>query len=142
MFVLNYMLLSVVVVSYGYASLLGSTSEDRYYQPGDITLGALLTLHHSNSDGECNDFSSQGLGQVEAMKFAIDTINRNPRLLQNLTLGYDIRDYCTSTLNAMKHTYDFVRKNELASQFQNATYICAIKNNTEQNLCRQPVKSG
>ena len=131
MFVNNCVLLSVVV-SYGFQTSSGTTSKDRYHLPGDITIGALITLHHTNDDGECSDFSSAGLGHVEAMKFAIDTINRNPHLLQNVTLGYDIRDYCTSTVKAMKHTYDFVRKNELASEFQNARFVGASKSNTEQ----------
>ena len=131
MFVNNCVLLSVVV-SYGFQTSSGTTSKDRYHVPGDITIGALITLHHTNDDGECGDFSPTGLGHVEAMKFAIDAINRNPQLLKNITLGYDIRDYCRSTVKAMKHTYDFVRINELASEFQNARFVGALKNNTEQ----------
>ncbi|XP_022790358.1 metabotropic glutamate receptor 3-like [Stylophora pistillata] len=129
----NNCVLLAVVVSCGFLTSSGSTNKDRYHQLGDITLGALITLHHTNDDGECGDFSPTGLGHVEAMKFAIDTINRNPQLLQNLTLGYDIRDYCRSTVKAMKHTYDFVRKNELASEFQNGSKVVStIKDNSVQ----------
>ena len=68
-----------------------AAGEDSYHQTGDITLGGLVKLHYTTDDGGCGDFSPVGLGHVEAMKFAIDKINRNPNLLPNKTLGYDIQ---------------------------------------------------
>ena len=101
--------------------------KNRYHQPGDITLGGLFTLHFRTEDGKCGEFIPVGLTFVEAMIFAIEKINRNPKLLPNLTLGYDIRDYCASPTMAMEHTYDFVRRNEIVAESQNGSSNCAEK---------------
>ena len=97
------------------------TGEDRYHKPGDITLGGLFLLHYTTEDGKCGEFFPIGLGHVEAMIFAIEKINSDPNLLPNVTLGYDIRDYCESAAKAMEHTYDFVKRNELMEEGQNAS---------------------
>ena len=101
---------------------------DRYHQPGDITLGGLFLLHYTTEDGKCGEFFPIGLGHAEAMIFAIEKINSNPNLLPNVTLGYDIRDYCESASKAMEHTYDFVRRNEL-----NASCTCMNGKDRKQN---------
>lgn len=110
-----------------------TTGTDRYHQPGDITLGGLFLLHYTTEDGKCGDFFPIGLGHVEAMIFAIEKINSNPNLLPNVTLGYDIRDYCESAAKAMEHTYDFVRRNELMEEIQNASCTCVKGKEGKQN---------
>ena len=97
------------------------TGSDRYHQPGDITLGGLFLLHYTTEDGKCGNFFPVGLGHVEAMIFAIEKVNSNPNLLPNITLGYDIRDYCESAAKAMEHTYDFVRRNDMVKELHNAS---------------------
>lgn len=107
---------------------------DRSHQPGDITIGGLFLLHYSTENGNCGEFFPIGLGHVAAMIFALDKINKDPKLLPNVTLGYDIRDYCESTAKAMKHTYDFVRRNDFA--FNSNKESCSRVN--ESNLT--PIK--
>ena len=119
------LLLLCVTISF----CVGVSREDRYHQPGDITLGGLFMLHYTTEDGKCGEFFPIGLGHVEAMIFAVDKINKNPDLLPNITLGYDIRDYCESAPKSMEHTYDFVRRNEIAAEFQTASCPCADKEN-------------
>ena len=105
------------------ASFAGVTGRNvnRSFQDGDVTLGGLFLLHYSTEDGKCGEFFPIGLGHVEAMIFAVDKINENPTLLPNVTLGYDIRDYCESAAKAMEHTYDFVRRNDLAFKSNNCS---------------------
>ena len=74
----------------------------RFYQPGNVTLGVILPLHVKNSEDNCGEFYSFGLGYIEAITFAIERINNNPNLLPNVTLGFDIRDYCDTPILAMK----------------------------------------
>ena len=105
--------------------VFGASEQSRSYQPGDITLGGLFLLHYSTEDGRCGELYPTGLGHVEAMIFAIDNINKDPKLLPNLTLGYDIRDYCESTAKAMRHAYDFVRQNDVALNSKNNTCTSA-----------------
>lgn len=122
-----------VPLSYCALFFSGVTGTDRYYQPGDVTLGGLFLLHYTTEDGKCGDFFPIGLGHVEAMIFAIDKINRNPNMLPNITLGYDIRDYCESAAKAMEHTYDFVRRNDVVKELHNASSACVKEKARTQN---------
>ena len=72
-------------------------------------LGGLFSIHFAGNGDHCGDLFTMGLGHAEAMIFAIESVNENPNLLPNVTLGYDIRDYCERNALAMQITYDFVR---------------------------------
>ena len=109
----------------------GGTGTKRSYQLGDVTLGGLFLLHYTTDDGKCGEFYPVGLGHVEAMIFAVNKINENPNLLPNITLGYNIRDYYESTAKAMKHTYDFVRRNDIALKSKSDS--CSCENETESS---------
>ena len=128
----------VTTVSLYVLSLSEVTGNDRYHQPGDITLGGLFLLHYTTEDGQCGEFFPIGLGHVEAMIFAIDEINKNPNLLPNITLGYDIRDYCESAAKAMEHTYDFVRRNDIVVESNNSSCSPTGEKNKRQRK-RKPI---
>ena len=78
---------------------------------GDVILGGLFNVHQflENSKGQCGELDTKGLGRTMAMIFAIETINNNPNLLPNVTLGYDIRDYCENTTKAMEITFGLMQ---------------------------------
>ena len=82
--------------------------EIRAYKDGDVMLGGLFNVHRTGNDHDCGELNPRGLGSVEAMIFAIESVNKNPNLLPNVTIGYDIRDYCGSMSVAMKIAFDFV----------------------------------
>ena len=90
------------------------------YKEGDVVLGALLTVRHKNSDDSCGVLKPQGLAYVEAMLYAIDSINSDENLLPNITLGYDIVDSCDSPALANQVAYEFVTRNQ-ATQVKYAT---------------------
>ena len=66
-------------------------------------LGGLISLHMGG------EFSSKEFGLAEAVIFAIDMVNKNSSLLANVSLGYDIWNYCDSRELAMQEAYDFKR---------------------------------
>lgn len=90
----------------------------RFYQTGNVTLGVILPLHVKNAEDKCGEFYAFGLGYVEAITFAIERINNDYNLLPNVTLGFDIRDYCDTPVLAMKTANDFVKSNYLNELFR------------------------
>ncbi|KAJ7388598.1 hypothetical protein OS493_036826 [Desmophyllum pertusum] len=98
---------------------------------GDVTLGGLFFLHYKGiNNEECGDFNAPGLGHAQAMIYAIEKVNNDSYLLPNVTLGYNIHDYCESASLAIKSTYQFVKdtdshfacaQDSLLSQAENKT---------------------
>ena len=59
------------------------------YKDGNIMLGGLFDLHESvGVNGSCGDLLAANLCSIEAMIFAIESINQNHSLLPNVTLTY------------------------------------------------------
>ncbi|XP_078364650.1 extracellular calcium-sensing receptor-like [Oculina patagonica] len=81
----------------------------RAYKDGDVLLGGLFDLHFAGDTEHCGDLFTMGLGHAESMIFAIESVNKDPSILPNVTIGYEIRDYCERTALAMQITYDLVR---------------------------------
>ena len=88
--------------------LTSSNDGYRNYKDGDVIVGGLLNIHYSGTNDQCTELSTTGLGYAEATIFAIEKINKNSSILPNVTIGYDLRDYCFSNARAMKIAYDFM----------------------------------
>lgn len=86
------------------------SNNTRHFKDGDIIIGALLTIHVQvpQNGAICEKFDIQGFGFTQVLAYAIDKINKDINLLPNITLGYDIRDYCNYPLLAVQAAYDFV----------------------------------
>jgi len=86
---------------------------NRIFKPGDVTLGGLFDVHIKGPNDTCSsELFTMGLGHVEAMLFAIERINDDSSILPNVTIGYDIRDYCENAGMAMTMAYDMVRSTD------------------------------
>ena len=88
--------------------LTSSNDGYRINKDGDVIVGGLLNIHYSGTDDQCTELLTKGLGYAEATIFAIEKINKNSTILPNVTIGYDLRDYCWSKARAMKIAYDFM----------------------------------
>ena len=64
----------------------------------DFVIGGLFPIHTAiHGGGGCGEVMlERGVERMEAMLYAIDVINADESLLRGFTLGYDIRDTCTS----------------------------------------------
>lgn len=112
---------------------------ERAFKSGDIILGALNVLHTKDSKDDCAEFFPVGVGHTEAMMFGIEQINNDPSILPNVTLGYDIRDYCETISIAVEQTYEFVRDRDLDRLCENKSSYSSIANET--SCCNDLAKS-
>lgn len=79
---------------------------------GDFIVGGLFPVNFlaTTGHGPCGDLNTKGLGRALSMIFAIQKLNSNSSILENVTLGYDIRAYCESATEATHLTYDLVKE--------------------------------
>ena len=85
----------------------------------DFYLGGLMRIHFHETEAQCgNKFPDRGLEEVETMLFAIDSINNDPHLLPNITLGYDIRDYCGTENVAIDEVLDWALSSRVVTSSQ------------------------
>ncbi|PFX33276.1 Metabotropic glutamate receptor 7 [Stylophora pistillata] len=110
-------------------------NQNRIFKPADVTLGGLFDVHFNGPNDNCGGLFAMGLGHVEAMLFAIERINNDSNILPNVTIGYDIRDYCENAGIAMRMAYDLVQNTDAFSR--------ADKNRTldEHSSPPQPVNA-
>ena len=113
----------------------------RFYQKGNVTLGVLQKLHIKNAEDQCGEMYTFGLGSIEAITFAIEKINNDPNLLPNVTLGFDIRDYCDSPVLAMKMATNFVKTNYLNELIEEQKDKAAELKSLKMNLT-SPISAG
>ena len=98
------------------------------YREGDIMLGGLFNVHQpaDQPGSQCGEINLRGLGQMQAMIFAIERINNDTSLLSNISLGYDIRDYCGNLSKAAGLVYKLFTVDSCVNLSQNATRKKAI----------------
>ena len=102
-----------------------------YSSRGDVILGGLFDVHFKGPEKNCGELFTMGLGHVEAMLFAIESINNDSSLLANVTIGYDIRDCCENSARAMTMAYDLVKKAD--------PFCLSGKNRAVDNRSSEPV---
>ena len=79
----------------------------------DFVLGGLFPIHAEDPNfggGRCGTIRTDQ--EIEAMLFALDSINADNKLLPNLTVGYDIRDTCYSTNIGLDEAIDLIIASE------------------------------
>ena len=91
------------------------------YRQGDVILGGLFSIRHlqETSEDKCGDITKE-VAHAQAMIFAIEKINNDSNLLPNISLGYDIRDYCESNTKATQITYELFK--DTCKCYRNTTH--------------------
>ncbi|KAI7789922.1 taste receptor [Triplophysa rosa] len=95
-------------------------SSSEFSLDGDYLLGGLFPVHEiqhatpllSPEANECfrHTLSKSGYLMFQVMRFAVEEINNSTTLLPNVSLGYDIFDYCSDTKN-FQSVFSFISQN-------------------------------
>ena len=98
------------------------------YKEGDIMLGGLFSVLKppDNPGSRCGELHLRELGRMQAMIFAIERINNDTSLLSNISLGYDVRDYCGNLSKAARLVYKLLTFDTYVNLSQNASRKKAI----------------
>lgn len=85
----------------------------QYIQEGDLNLGGIFPISSYSTTMPCGSkLRSLGIVQfVEAMVYAIETINNNTSILPGIKLGYAILDSCLKDTTALAQALHFVPRN-------------------------------
>lgn len=77
-----------------------------------LLLGGLFPIHQAeDAQPPCGSLQPFYVQTVEAMAFAIQTINEDPTLLPSVTLAFDIRDTCQTVNYALQQSVDYIQFN-------------------------------
>ena len=78
--------------------------------PGDIILGGLFPVHkEGNREDICGEFNEiPGYQYMEAMRYAVNQINKRNDILPGIRLGTIIYDTCRSPTITADHAKDFI----------------------------------
>jgi ABC-type branched-subunit amino acid transport system substrate-binding protein len=99
----------LVILIFNLKSLFVSTA-GLVKTDGDILIGGLFPIHNMGADESiCGSFNSNpGYQYMEAMLYALDTINADPNILPGVKLGSVIADTCSSKLISSRKTRKFI----------------------------------
>ena len=143
-----------------YSNQLAFVSNSNYsgditaFQGGEVVLGGLFSVHFEFNPltRKCTYISERGVKWVQAMIYTIDQINANGKLLPNVTIGFDIRDTCSSASHALEESLDFViyshledkrRRNALLGNIcGKVSYNDDVNHNVNQGLSNSSGKPG
>ena len=76
-------------------------------QYNSVLVGAILPLHGRSSD-RCGAITSYGVQYAEAVSYVTQCINSLQTFLPGVTLGFEIRDSCSSALTGLGQTLVFI----------------------------------
>ena len=82
----------------------------QYIEPGDINIGAVLSVHSSTVPTKCSGDirDTRNIQNVEALHFALNEINSNKDILPGLKLGFVALDDCQSPDIALARAIQFM----------------------------------
>ena len=83
-----------------------------------VASSVLIRHLQGTSEDTCGEITKE-VAQAQTMIFAIDMINNDPNLLPNVSLGYEICDYCESITKATQITYELFK--DTCKCYQNTT---------------------
>lgn len=92
-----------------------SLSQRKFVKPGNITISGLFPVHVGGCRLE--HFRCKYVGLSQAMIYAIERVNNDSLLLENITLGYEIYDDCLLDHLSMEVAMEIINRKKLSSLY-------------------------
>ncbi|EDO33505.1 predicted protein, partial [Nematostella vectensis] len=91
-----------------------------FFQSGNITIAGLFPVHVGS------DFRSKYMALAEAMVFAVNEVNKDPNILPNVSLGFEIYDSFLNPRLGMETALEFVNRVKFTSMYndKDKSYSC------------------
>ncbi|CAG5117676.1 unnamed protein product, partial [Candidula unifasciata] len=98
-------------LSSGESIVLPGINRDVYARPGDINIGSIMMLTSGTSEFGCSKTpypNSWNIEYPEAVAFVVDKINKDDKILPNITLGFFLVDDCSDRKYALAQAMTFL----------------------------------
>lgn len=114
----------------------------RFEKAGDLMLAGIIPVHEFSRTRYCGEnIDPPYVPYAYSFGFAVDEINKNPKILPNVSLGYRIVDSCGKDTTGLLHAIDFLPKGEPCDDATGSKYLGLFEVTTikvlqfsEQNL--------
>jgi hypothetical protein len=81
---------------------------------GDVILGGLMMVHEREDIHTCGPIMPQGgIQALETMLYTLDVLNREPKMIPNVTIGAHILDDCDKDTYGLEMAVDFIKGREI-----------------------------
>jgi hypothetical protein len=77
---------------------------------GDLVLGGLMMVHEREDIHTCGPVMPQGgIQALETMLYTLDVLNRDPKMIPNVSIGAHILDDCDKDTYGLEMAVDFIK---------------------------------
>jgi hypothetical protein len=77
---------------------------------GDLVLGGLMMVHEREDIHTCGPIMPQGgIQALETMLYTLDVLNRDPKMIPNVSIGAHILDDCDKDTYGLEMAVDFIK---------------------------------
>ena len=91
-----------------------------------VLLGGLFPIHNTGENTSCTNLQDFAIQELEAMVFAINSVNNDPSLLPNTTLAFSIRDTCSNHNYALEETFKYVQNKNITCGNTNEISVSGV----------------
>jgi hypothetical protein len=91
---------------------------------GDLVLGGLMMVHEREDTHTCGPIMPQGgIQALETMLFTLDSLNRDPKMIPNVSIGAHILDDCDKDTYGLEMAVDFIKGRERQKASSHVKYF-------------------
>lgn len=101
----------IIIILVHVLCALRKEPENGIYKKGNFMIGGLFPVHEEGLSDSCGIKINpdRGIQRLEAMRFAVKSINDNPDILRGVTLGVHILDTCSGGTHGLDQALSFVK---------------------------------